>query len=187
MLSNHVIIVHGTCGSPSGNWFPWLERELASSHGAVSVPAFPTPEGQSFARWREVFLKVDNAPAESTILIGHSIGAPFVLRMAEEAKRPYKAIIAVCPFAKRLGVKEFDDLNSTFVERDFDWRRIKEGALHRLCFAGDDDPYVPLNFSKDVAKAIEAELIVVPRGGHLNAEFGYTAFPEILDALKGIL
>ncbi|HAX90879.1 MAG TPA: hypothetical protein DCY07_01535 [Rhodospirillaceae bacterium] len=176
----NIIIVHGTGGSPEGNWFPWMKVELEALGGHVLVPRFPTPEGQSFEAWREVFLRVANGlRKENTILIGHSIGAPFVMRMAEESEGPYKAIFPICPFTKTLGCC-FDELNATFVDNVYDWDRVKAGAKHRLCFAGDDDPYVPLSFSQEAATKMEVELRIIPKGGHLNAEFGYLSFPQLL-------
>lgn len=179
-----IVIVHGTCGSATGNWFPWLKGEMERKGCRVIVPQFPTPEGQSFAAWREVFRDRlgDCAPAQ-TVLIGHSIGAPFVIRMAEETDRPYRAVIPVCPFAQTLGVAQFDALNSSFVEHDFDWGRIRKGAFLRACFAADNDPYVPLALSQDVADKMEARLVVIPGGGHLNADSGFMSFPPVLDAL----
>lgn len=180
----NIFVVHGTCGSATGNWFPWLKSEMGRKGHCAIVPQFPTPEGQSFAAWREVFLRdLGSNKPENTILVGHSIGAPFVMRMAEETDLPYRAIIPVCPFAKTLGVEQFDTLNSSFVEHDFDWNRIRMGASARVCFASDNDPYVPLALSQDVAAKMDAQLIVVPGGGHLNADSGYTSFPPILDAL----
>ena len=181
-----IVIVHGTCGSPEGNWFSWLKNELSNLGFDVSVPRFPTPAGQSFASWRKVFADMNTQAPDQTILIGHSIGAPFVLRMAEETNAPYNAFLAVCPFAKTLGIEEFDGLNSTFVDHNFDWPRIKAGAKHRFCFAGDNDPYVPLTFSEDVAQKAGATLHVVPGGGHLNADSGYVTFPQILEVIKTI-
>ncbi|MER2520696.1 MAG: alpha/beta fold hydrolase [Bdellovibrionales bacterium] len=179
-----IFVVHGTCGSASGNWFPWLKSEMERKGCRVIVPQFPTPEGQSFAAWRGVFRdSLGDCDPANTILIGHSIGAPFVMRMAEEAEQPYRAMILVCPFAKTLGIAQFDTLNASFVEHDFDWSQVRKGASMRVCFAADDDPYVPLALSQDVAAKMDATLIVIPKGGHLNADSGYTSFPPLLNTL----
>jgi len=182
-----IIIVHGTLGSPSENWFPWLRKELLSLGCDVSVPRFPSPIGQSFLAWRAVLAETNIFQKEQTLLIGHSIGAPFVLRMAEETSDPYKAVLAVCPFATTLGIEDFDDLNATFVDHDFDWKRIHKGAIHRLCFAGDNDPYVPLTLASDVAKKAGASLEVIHNGGHLNAASGFSSFPMLLRRIKALL
>ena len=182
-----VIVVHGTGGSSEGNWFPWIKGELNVLGCDVIVPQFPTPERQSFDTWREVFDAVNTSQPQHTVLIGHSIGAPFILRIAEEAASPYKAIFAVCPFSEKLGVKEFDDLNATFVDHNFNWPRIKAGALHRCCLAGNNDPYVPLSLSTAIAEKIDAKLEVVSNGGHLNAGSGYLSFPELLERVKTVL
>ncbi len=182
-----VIVVHGTGGSSEGNWFPWIKRELTAVGCTILVPSFPTPEGQSFDAWHNVFDGINTYQPQHTILIGHSIGASFVLRLAEETSVPYKALFAVCPFSKKLGIKEFDALNATFVDYPFNWSRIKMGAKHRLCFAGDNDPYVPLPYSAFIAEQIDAPLKVVQKGGHLNAESGHLSFPELLESVKTVL
>jgi len=179
-----VIVVHGTGGSSGGNWFPWIKKELNALGCDVIVPQFPTPEGQSFDAWHKVFDDINTGQPQHTILIGHSIGAPFVLRVASETNSPYKALFAICPFSQKLGVKEFDDLNATFVDHNFNWARIKAGATHRACFAGDNDPYVPLSYSTFIAEQIDAQLSVVQNGGHLNAGSGYLSFPALLESVK---
>ena len=186
-MKTNIIIVHGTGGSPEGNWFPWMKAELEALGCRVEVPRFPTPEGQSFDAWREVFLSAtDGLRRQNTILIGHSIGAPFVMRMAEESEAPYKAIFPICPFTKTLGCC-FDELNATFVDNVYDWDRVKVGAPQHLCFAGNDDPYVPLSFSQEAATNMGAELRVVQKGGHLNAEFGYLSFRELFAEVEPLL
>ena len=48
---------------------------------------------------------------------------------------------------------------------------------------GDDDPYVPVEHARQLSGFIDAPLHIIKDGGHLNAETGYTQFPEILDFL----
>ncbi len=51
----NVIIIHGTGGSPKGNWFPWLKEILENEGCKVFIPRFPTPENQSLESWFRVF------------------------------------------------------------------------------------------------------------------------------------
>ena len=50
MSKKDVIILHGTMGSPEGNWFPWLKSQLENDYN-VYVPRFPTPDNQSKETW----------------------------------------------------------------------------------------------------------------------------------------
>ncbi len=179
------LIAHGAFGSPDENWFPWLKSELKDA--CVFVPHFPTPDGQNLNAWLEIASSaLKKSSPENTVLIGHSTGALLVLRMAEKTKVPYKAVIAVCPFARPLGLPEFDPLNDSFIKPAFDWKAVERGAKKIVCFAGDNDPYVPLGFSKEIASAVNAEFIVVPQGGHLNAKAGKIQFPELLNRIGGL-
>lgn len=179
------LIVHGSYGNPEGNWFPWLKQQLESAGGKVFAPRFPTPDGQSLTRWRKIAeAALAHCLPRNTVLIGHSTGAIFVLRLAETTPEPFRAVYAVCPFARDLGLPEFDPLNATFINPPFDWKRTSRGARKIVCFAGNNDPYVPLACSQDIADNLDTQLIVVKKGGHLNAESGYHQFPLLLENIR---
>jgi predicted alpha/beta hydrolase family esterase len=183
-LTNY-LVVHGSYGSPSENWFPWLKTECEKDRHQVVVPQFPTPHHQTLEAWEAVAAQALHSwdPRE-TVLVGHSTGALLVLRLAEKAPLPYRAVFSVCPFASPLGSPQFDPLNESFIRRPFDWARVKAGASQITCFAGDNDPYVPLSYSKDVAREADAVMVVIEKGGHLNAESGYRQFPQLLDLIR---
>lgn len=50
-----IFLLHGSYGSPEGNWFPWLKKELEKLDCTVLIPKFPTPENQSLETWLAVF------------------------------------------------------------------------------------------------------------------------------------
>ena len=54
-------------------------------------------------------------------------------------------------------------------------------------FHGADDPYVPLAMAQELANKLGVKLNVIEKGGHLNAESGYTKFPAVLKAIYSIL
>lgn len=179
-----VIVIHGTGGSPAGNWFPWLCEALAKQQIETLVPALPTPDGQSLAAWGSEFDRVVGDVSADDVLIGHSIGSAFVCRLLERQRVHCKLVVLVSPFARQLGLADFDPLNRSFVEAPFDWDIIRSNSANRVVIHGDDDPYVPLLFAKEVAGALCSELIVIPSGGHLNSESGYGPFPLLLELLE---
>lgn len=184
----HFLIAHGTGGSPAGNWFPWLKKALEEEGHTVSAPPFPTPENQSLTNWIKVAKEALNGHEPSNIvLVGHSTGSILVLRLAELTDKPYRAIFSICPFAQDLGNADFDPLNSTFVQKPFDWGRVSQGAELITCFAGDNDPYVPLHMTQEVAAGAKAKLYVIPNGGHLNAETSYFEFPALLQEIRNVI
>ena len=179
------IIIHGTKGSPEGNWFPWLSAKL-SRHGArVTVPRMPTPEGQSLTGWSASFAKQVGEVDERTCIIGHSIGATFLLRYLESCKAPIGSAVFVAGLTGAIGIAEYDELNSSFVSGPYNWGVIKQNAGRIVCFAGDVDPYVPREQQREMAQNLGVELRVIPGGGHLNSEFGYDSFDELFEVLIG--
>lgn len=180
------LIVHGTEGSPEINWFPWIKNALENDGHIVNVPRFPTPENQNFDSWHQVASQyLNDSEAERTILIGHSTGAVFVLRMAELTLIPFQAVFSVCPFNANLGFEKYDALNASFtVQHHFDWKKIKRGSKKFLLYAGDNDPYVPLSRSQEMADSLNTPLHIVQNGGHLNSECGFTKFDQLLDDIR---
>ena len=87
----NAIIVHGTEGYPEENWYPWLKKELEQQGYKVSVPQFPSPPviPAKISEWFDVL--EDYEIDEETLLIGHSLGGVFTLRILEKLSHPVKA------------------------------------------------------------------------------------------------
>ncbi len=182
-----VAIVHGTKGNPQGNWFPWLKAELEKKSLRVCVPQMPTPEGQDLEAWLHVFEAEVGELDESSILIGHSVGAVFALRYLEQRERAIRAAFLVAGFTGALGLPEYDALNKSFVAAPFDWGAIRSNAADIFVLSGDRDPYVPQTHGEEISRELGIKLCTIEGGGHLNAEFGFSAFPQLLDLVTSVL
>jgi predicted alpha/beta hydrolase family esterase len=178
------VIIHGTKGSPEDNWFPWLAESLRQQHAEVVIPRMPTPEGQNLSNWVSEFSRQVGEIDEGTTLIGHSLGATFLLRILEGQKAPVAQSVFVAGVLDRIGIAEYDQLNSSFIATSYDWVTIGRNAGRKACFSGEGDPYVPALQGEQLAANLGIKNHIVPCGGHLNAEFGYTSFPELLDLLN---
>src|SRR3989339_274230 len=169
-----IIILHGTKGSPEINWFPWLKKQAESAGHKVFIPRFPTPENQTKENWCAALREQAPIFGPSTVLIGHSLGATFLLHILETVAEPVKQSIFVATLVDEIGIPEYDELNRSFLKTpDFDWLTISDNAGEITYFHGDDDPYVPATHSEFLQDQIGGDLIIIPGGGHLNSESGY--------------
>lgn len=185
-----VVILHGAYGRPDSNWFPWLaERVQAAGHEAL-LPRFPTPQGQSPEAWLDAYgRQVDDAvPRSRTVLVAHSLGVAFALRLAARAETadPYLGAFLAAGFWGALGLPDYDPINAPFFA-PLDWNAARAGCGASTCYASDDDPYVPLRFSHEIAERLGAPLRIIPGGKHLNAENGMTTFPGLAADLDALL
>ncbi len=183
----NVFIIHGSYGSPEENWIPWLKMELEKLKCKVFVPRFPTPQNQTLRTWLNVFEDYKSYLNGDSLVMGHSIGPAFLLNIIEKRNKPIKAAFFVSGFTGSLNNPTFDKLNSSFSDKEFDWQKIKENCAQFYVFHGDNDPYVPLQKAQDLAKHLGVDVILIKRGGHLNAEAGYTTFDLLLQKMKNEL
>lgn len=179
-MKSTFFIIHGTQGNPAENWFPWLKDELEKLGHEVYIPAFPTPQNQSLENWMKVFEGLKDKVTDSTIFIGHSIGAAFVLSLLEQAGQQMQASFLVAPFVKDLGNAEFDELNKTFIHKNFDWQKIKDHSKEFYIYHGDNDPYVPVERSQEVAEQLDEIVFTIKDAGHFNSAASYNQFPRLL-------
>lgn len=180
-----VIVLHGAHGGPDTNWFPWLHTALNVEGIEVLRPRFPTPQGQSLTAWLQHYdLVVEALPVMPTILVGHSLGAAMALRLVERSDEPFAGLFLAAGFISSLGFPDYDLINQSFFAAPFDWVAIRERKGNTCrCWAGDDDPYVPVSCSQDVADYLQAPLEIVAGGGHLSDETGFNIFPQLRDAI----
>jgi hypothetical protein len=154
---------------------------LASS---VLLPDFPNSSTPQLEEWlaktRELVPRFE--PKDNWVLVGHSLGCPTILRLLEtfnDSER-VKAVILVAGFAKDLGISEIRN----FVDRDFDWKKIKKKAKKFIVINSDNDPFIELSEGERMAKLLEAEFIVEHDAGHINEGAGFTKYERLLDMIK---
>ena len=186
-MKGRVIMIHGTMGSPERAWFPWLSNQLGVCSVPVIAPLFPTPQNQSLDEWFAVLFRSVKEINELDVLIGHSLGVAFVLRVLEKVASPVRAAYLVAGFSNLLGEPEYDVLHETFLKVPFDWNKLASASSRYRVYAGDNDPLVPMSASQELARMLNVKLTVVKGGGHLNGTFGYTSFQLLLDDLKSDL
>jgi hypothetical protein len=177
----NVLIVHGVGGYPEENWFPWLKKRLEMLGYNVLVPQFPTPENQKLNSWLKVLDRYENQMGKNPVVIGHSLGVPFLLNVLE--KTPAKAAFFVAGFFGKAG-NDFDPAMKTFAQRKFDWTKIGENCKHFEVFHSDNDPYIALEKGEELAVKLGVRLTLVKGAGHFNERAGYTKFPLLLEAIR---
>lgn len=187
-MKNNVFIFHGTEGYPEENWFPWLKEKLEAQGCKVIVPQFPSPPvvPAKISEWFLVFDKYREYLNEDTIIIGHSLGGVFALRILEKLEQPVKAVFFV---GTPIGVKPitYYDRDVSFSGFDFDWENIKNKAKHFSVFQSDNDPFVSLSNGEQLAKNCGVKLTFIPNAGHFNKDSGYLKFPDLLKEIEIIL
>ena len=184
----NAIIIHGTEGYPEENWFPWLKRELEGMGYEVFVPQFPSPPKvpAKLDEWFGVLEDYEQRINKDTVIVGHSLGGVFALRILERLKHPIKA---ACLVGTPVGVRPIlnYDRDSSFSGFSFDWGTIAKKARNFVVFQSDNDPYVSLGNGKELARKLNVELDFVPNAGHFNSKAGYVEFGLLLERLTPIL
>ncbi len=176
-----VFIVHGFEGIPNGEWRPWLMGKLEQQEIYACVLAMPTPEHPVCAEWvDEISRHIERAAGDEIYLVGHSLGVPAILRYleSEPAKQISGAVLVSGPSEKNDN-RAIDN----FLDKNFDFKKIKSRCEKFAVIHGDNDPYVPLDNARYLSKELNGELIIIANGGHLNGSSGWHELPQCLDAL----
>ncbi len=182
-MTNTVFIIHGSGGNPGKHWYPWLKRELEKKNVQVFAPQFPIDEeNQTPDNWLER-LKPFKEHLDNSILVGHSLGAPFILNLLDQWSYKIKAVFLVSGFKGYLNAEDEPNINE-FSEKDFNWDKIKSQCNKFYVIHSNNDPYVPLENAEELAQKLGTEVILVKNGAHFQAESGYDTFELLLEKIK---
>ncbi|MDD5623364.1 MAG: alpha/beta fold hydrolase [Candidatus Peribacteraceae bacterium] len=181
-----IFIFHGIDGHPEENWFPWLRNELERTGHRVVVPKFPHTDHPQLDEWLAFFEQWKSLLNAEAILIGHSLGAAFALRLLERSGHPVRATFLVAPV---WGVMEnkFDPLMISFTLAPYDWQKIRKHAGKVAVIHSDNDPYIAPEKAEILAENLGTEATLVRNGGHFNAAAGYTTFEQLRTAVVNAL
>lgn len=183
---NNYIIIHGSFGSPFGNWFSYLYDQL-SQDNQVIIPQFPIGiEFQNYTNWSKLLDYYRNLGYinENTIFVGHSIAPIFIIKYLLENNIKVNKLYFVSGFNHvTVDGGDYDKVNKSFFIDD-DISKIKNYTNNITCIYSDNDPYVPFEVLKDFANKVATNEILIPNGGHLNSENGYNTFEQLLTEIK---
>jgi predicted alpha/beta hydrolase family esterase len=152
------------------------------------VPDFPNSQEPVLEEWLAHFddiLKTEKllGQTSSLVMIGHSLGAPFILRFLERLppEQRIEAAYLVAAFHRPLGVREIEN----FVNKPFNWKKIRRSCRKFFVINSDNDPYISLEIGRDLAQKLAADLLVEAGGDHLNApartQDGLVVYPRLLE------
>ncbi|MDD4290340.1 MAG: alpha/beta hydrolase [Patescibacteria group bacterium] len=177
-------IIHGAYGNNQENWFPWLKSEIEKLNYSVFVPNFPTPKNQNLENWLNIFEEYKKYLSEDSIMIGHSIGVAFILNILENIDLKINACFSVSGFTDLLDNPEFDKINKTFINKKFDFEKIKNNCKKFFIYHSDNDPYVSIDKAEIIAKNLNEKIILVKNAGHFNSKSGYNKFELLIEKIK---
>lgn len=187
-MKNNIFIFHGTEGCPEENWFPWLKEKLETQGCRVFVPQFPSPPvvPAKIEEWFDVLKNYEQHIDENTIIIGHSLGGIFTLRVLEKLQHKIKASVFV---GTPIGVKPIlnYDRDNSFSGFNFEWENIKNKAEQFFVYQSDNDPYVSLENGEELAKKLGVKLTFIRNAGHFNKKAGYISFSDLLEKITPLI
>lgn len=177
-----VFVIHGFEGSPNGGWRPWLMSELEKQEIYACALSMPSPENPICNEWvAEISRHIERNTTDEIYLVGHSLGAPAILRYLESAQaKPISGVVLVSGPSEKNNNRKID----SFLDKNFDLEKIKSKCKKFFIIHGDNDPNVPIDNAKFLSQKLNGELIVVKNGGHLNGSAGWFKLPQCLEALN---
>lgn len=186
----NALILHGAANDHTGNWFPWLKKELEKRGYKVWVPDLPDSKSPDKEKWLSaIFSDTDWKFDKKSVVVGHSAGATLILRILEKLPEKLKierAILVAGP-ANMGTMPEYFKYKKSLVGQPFDWKKIKKSCSKFYFIHSDKDPY---DCGEDQGRIMQGylggELIIKKGGGHFNLEKSpqYKKFPLILKILK---
>ena len=164
--------------SPSCNhWFSWLQRQLILNRILTQTPEMPTPYSPRYADWDAVFRQFQLS--QDTLLVGHSLGAGFLLRWLSENSVEVGRVALVAPW-----LDPNNRLSSGFLDFAID-PELASQTKRTVVFISDDDDQEEL-VSVDTLKSKVQHISVKEfqgKGHFILEHMGTEEFPELLDYL----
>ena len=187
-----VFIIHGYGATINNHWFGWLQTQLEQRGiAAVRVP-MPDSTQPDFDRWQQTLAQYIGKPQENHIFVAHSLGTISLLHyLTATQPRKIGGLVLVSAFGKR--IPTLPEINGFNIDAYVDRCRIDFSAIARMAgnrielISANDDPIVPVENTRYVAKELNGYLHIRATGGHFLDRDGFTQFPPVLESVERIV
>ena len=157
------------------HWFPWLQHELIIRDILTQTPEWPKPYAPDYSEWLKLFnqFTVD----EDTILVGHSMGAGFLVRWLSENDVKVGKVVLVAPsfHQPKQAVGDFLDF-----ELDPNMAAKTKGLV--VFYSDDDSDRIMQSVSDLRENVANAGFHEFHGHGHfVFSHMGTREFPELLE------
>jgi predicted alpha/beta hydrolase family esterase len=174
-----LLLLHGWGGSDWPHWQAWLAARVARDYGTVSFPLIQHPHFPHLNRWRKEVLKHLEEFRPDTV-VTHSLAGTLWFHLAHEGLLEPFAVRRLILVALPSLHTELDTLSS-FYPCPLP-ERLYAGDVTMV--VSDDDPYIEVDEAERLAEPFGAELKILEKAGHINAESGYGEWEWILEKVK---
>lgn len=154
------IFTHGVGGRPESCFIPFMRKLLDEMGHQTHAPAYPNSSDPDFPDWRATFeadlSKIWNGQ-DDIVLVGHSLGGYFVLRLLGECAgadwtKKLVGVVLVAPTSMKRPERR------KFYSEDVNWEGIRSLDCKIILMYSDNDTKVAPMHSELVVKEI----------GHMN-------------------
>lgn len=169
------IIVPGWKDSGPGHWQTLWEQSLPHAV-RVRQPSWTEPRP---ATWHAAVAASVDAATCPALLIAHSLGCLAVASLPVPLHAKVAGALLVAP-------PDVERLDTPACLRAFAPPPRQPLPFQSVLVAGDDDPYCCLDRAEQFARDWGSRMVVIPGGGHLNADSGLRDWPEGLRLLTAL-
>ncbi len=190
-----VFLIHGFGGVPNGGWLPWLMVKLGKENiYACALPMLNANEPKVDEWVKMINDIIGEGSKENIYLVGHSLGAPAVLRYLESLNETEK-IGGVVLISGLIEPLDTDNLNSelrkidNFVIPEINFEKIKNIPQKSIVIHGTQDTVVPFSHAEKIAKGIGCQIVKVEGGDHFSQKTEPICYelPEALEVIVNMV
>lgn len=180
-----ILIIHGIDGFAGIHWQQWLHDQLVAKGHIVLMPNFPNSHHPERKAWlKTVEKQLVDVNLRELMIVGHSLGVTTGLDFLEQIHEKIKAFISISGFAEDYG----SDLNRYFLsKKHIDFQEVRKHLENSVVIYSDNDPYLSQDVLYLVAEGLNVSPKIIPNGGHLNTDSGYTTFSYLLKTIENLL
>ena len=144
-----------------------------------NLPNSMHPDRKEWLRFTEDLVR--NMKFSELTIVAHSLSVATALDLIVKKDKRLGCLVSISGFGRDYR----DNLNNYFmIEREIDFKKVKQLIGRVYVIYGDDDPYVPQDILKDLADELGVVPVIIANGGHLNTDSGYSEFPLLLKLLE---
>jgi uncharacterized protein len=168
----HLIFVHGYTSSSKGDWYPQIAEKLDKRGVSYSIPDLPGGDRPKASEWLKRIDKEVGRANKPVVLIGQSLGTRGVmLYLHEHPEAHLAAVFLIATFNNDVNANKYKrgEGYANFWEFQVNTEQLKRQAGKWVILHAYDDQNIPYAQAQDMAKLLDARLILSRGQAHFNA------------------